>query len=55
MRFTGHQPESGRGSADPVIPAVGCDLLVCSATIWMVARVNQDDAAAARHWDDGCW
>jgi hypothetical protein len=27
--------------------------LDCSATIWMVAGVNQDDAEAARWWDDG--
>lgn len=29
--------------------------LVCSATIWMGARVNQDDALTARRWDDGWW
>jgi hypothetical protein len=27
----------------------------CSATIWMGARVNQDDALTVRRWDDGCW
>jgi hypothetical protein len=26
----------------------------CSATIWMGARVNQDDAMTARRKDDGC-
>jgi hypothetical protein len=33
-----------------VLPTNGC-----SATIWMGAGVNQDDALAARRWDDGCW
>ncbi|WP_235952566.1 integrase core domain-containing protein, partial [Falsiroseomonas algicola] len=28
-------------------------VLGCSATIWMVLRVNQDDALTARRWDDG--
>jgi len=28
-------------------------ILLCSATIWMVVRVNQDDASAARHCHDG--
>ena len=29
--------------------------VVCSATIWMEARVNQDDALTARRCDDGWW
>ena len=36
-----------------VVTDSGRIALECSATIWMVLRVNQDDALTARRWDDG--
>ena len=43
----GPMPDAG------LVAAIRAVLAACSATIWMVARVYQDDAEAARRVDDG--